>query len=74
MMIAFPTLRMSFLLALTAAAVFRIASAGNDDDGVADEAYYHEDGYDGNTKFYYNEGEYIQYWTDYAILPKRCIV
>jgi hypothetical protein len=59
------------LCSLTAACVFRIVAAGNnnnaandddDDRAVADEAY--------NT----GDGDYIEYWTDYAIQPKRCVV
>lgn len=77
------------LLSLTASCVFRITEAAddqgagdddfyNDDDAaVADEAYDQDDraAGDQNYDFYYEEGvDYIQYWTDYAIYPKRCIV
>jgi len=35
----------------------------------------HAEDYDGNDYNAYYEGDdYIKYWTDYAILPKRCIV
>lgn len=50
----------------------------NDDDAaVADAAYAQDDGNveDQDYDFYYEEGvDYIQYWTDYAIYPKRCVV
>jgi len=43
---------------------------GGDDGGAADDyfddLYIAEEDYDGD--------DYIKYWTDYAILPKRCIV
>jgi hypothetical protein len=74
------TMQTSFrflLCSLTAACVFRIAVANDDDDrAVADEAYAADDNTgDGNYKFYYDEGvDYIEYWTDYAIQPKRCVV
>jgi len=50
---------------------------GNDDDGM--QAYnnynYQNDGQNGYEGGQYQQGDdYIQYWTDYAILPKRCIV
>lgn len=55
--------------------------AGDDDyyndDGaaVADSAYYEDDNQGNYDNYYYEEGEdYIQYWTDFAILPKRCVV
>lgn len=38
---------------------------GGDDDGM--QSY--------NNKYSYQKGDdYIKYWTEYAILPKRCIV
>jgi hypothetical protein len=44
----------------------------NDDaDGDMDASEYQQGYYNnGNQQ---NSGEYIQYWTEYAILPKRCI-
>ena len=52
---------------------------GNNDDGnddaVGDDAgaqqYYYSNLNDDGT---FGNDDYIKYWTDYAILPKRCIV
>ena len=60
---------------------------GNDDQAAA-EAYYGNDdqvqayqqekyanGFDVNNNAELTQGDdYIKYWTDYALLPKRCIV
>lgn len=52
----------------------------NDDGGKADEAavngYYNDDQnpYENNKDTYEEGGDYIKYWTEYAILPKKCIV
>ena len=40
------------------------------DDGNGDDAVVYDDD-DGAV---YGGDDYIKYWTDYAILPKRCIV
>jgi hypothetical protein len=47
------------------------------DDAQQDDAYQA----DGDDAAYYDDGSgfsagdtYIKYWTDYAVLPKRCIV
>jgi hypothetical protein len=51
----------------------------NDDGGQADEAavdgYYNDNSnsYENNGSGYQQGSDYIKYWTDYAILPKRCI-
>ena len=45
------------------------AAAG--DDAAAQEYYY--DNIQNNGDFSQGD-DYIKYWTDYAILPKRCIV
>jgi len=42
------------------------AAAGDDDNGNGAYEYF-DDNYEGND-------DYIKYWTEYAILPKRCIV
>lgn len=51
------------------------AAAGDDavgDDDFADQYYYANLNQDNG---YFSAGdEYIKYWTDYAILPKACIV
>ena len=41
------------------------AEAANDDQVAAYENYNNE---------YQGDGDYIKYWTEYAIFPKRCIV
>ena len=48
--------------------------AGNDDavgDDAAAQQYYYSNLNDDGT---FGNDDYIKYWTDYAILPKRCIV
>jgi len=42
----------------------------------AEDAYNYDDQYNAYaaTDDYVNGGDYIKYWTEYAILPKRCIV
>jgi hypothetical protein len=51
----------------------------NDDGGHADEAavegYYNDysNPYENNNGGYKQQGDEIKYWTEYAILPKRCI-
>jgi hypothetical protein len=71
---------------LVACLVVVFASAGNqgnynydDDDGAAGtDDLANDDAYGGNDEtyngFFGNNGDYIKYWTDYALLPKRCIV
>mmetsp|Transcript_25422 Transcript_25422/g.37146 ORF Transcript_25422/g.37146 Transcript_25422/m.37146 type:complete len:417 (-) Transcript_25422:191-1441(-) len=44
----------------------------NDDAAVADD-YFADDAYEAENQ-YDNGDDYIKYWSDYAILPKRCIV
>ena len=48
------------------------AQAAND-DGAAEEYEYYYDTTDYGGDFSAGD-DTIQYWTDYAILPKRCIV
>jgi hypothetical protein len=79
----------SWLSALLVACLVVFASAGNqgnynydDDDGAAgtddlanDDAYGgNDDGAQTYNGIFGNSGDYIKYWTDYALLPKRCIV
>ena len=44
----------------------------NEDDADAEQAYYYDNIYS-NSDFSAGD-DTITYWTDYAILPKRCIV
>jgi hypothetical protein len=44
------------------------------DDDAAEEYYYDNVNYDNDNSEYGAGDDYIKYWTDYAILPKRCIV
>lgn len=48
-------------------------AAANADDGD-DAAQYYDNGDDNNNDGYGAGDDYIKYYTDYAILPKRCIV
>lgn len=47
---------------------------GDDGDDDAAQAYYYNNGNDDNDDGFSAGDDYIKYWTDYAILPKRCIV
>jgi hypothetical protein len=64
------------LLVLVLLGLVQANDANNDDQYNADDAnnddgqVYEDDDYQGQ-----NQGDdYIKYWTEYAILPKRCIV
>lgn len=46
---------------------------GYDDGNDYQQAYNNNGGNNYNSGSQVNSGEYIQYWTEYAILPKRCI-
>lgn len=53
--------------------------ANREDDAVGDDdaaqQYYYANLNQSKTNGYFSAGDnYIKYWTDYAILPKRCIV
>lgn len=76
----FPWSRFTALLAITLASLIlqsALADGGdgddyyNDDGGQADEAssYYDIESNSG----YDQESDSVKYWTDFAILPKRCI-
>lgn len=75
--------RLTIFLVLAASSAFRRTLAEdyyNDDGGNADEAavdgYYNDysNPYENNNGGYQEQGDAIKYWTEYAILPKRCIV
>ena len=60
-------------LLLTTATRAEDAAAGDDDGNNNNKG---DDGMEdyGNNAQYKNGDDYIKYWTDYAIVPKRCIV
>jgi hypothetical protein len=43
-------------------------------DDAQQQAYYDDNVQQANNGDYSQGDDYIKYWTDYAILPKRCIV
>jgi hypothetical protein len=81
--VVYPKETMSFirfsLFVLLAINLLSAASAedgGGNDDAAADDAYdqYYENNGSRNWDGYGAGDDIITYWTDYAILPKRCIV
>ena len=76
-------MRRVFQLCLLALVSLATAEQGNYDDGAQQDDGVGND--DGAQNYYYNNvqqsngffsagNDYIKYWTDYAILPMRCIV
>jgi hypothetical protein len=64
--------RVTFFLTLLLSLSRTLAEDANDDGNNADAA--DDDGMQSYNNNYANDDGYIKYWTEYALLPKRCIV
>ena len=76
--------RLVFLLLVLSTALLSVRIARAEDAAAAYDDYYAAaDGqvqddqvaaYENYNNQFEGDGDYIKYWTDYAIFPKRCIV
>jgi hypothetical protein len=67
--------RFAFFLTLLLSLSRTLAEDANDDANNGDDANYgDDDGMQSYNNNYANDDDSITYWTEYALLPKRCIV
>jgi hypothetical protein len=73
--------RLTFFLTLLLSLSRTLAEDSYGNDAYADDAYANDDannadddGMQSYNNNYANDDDSIKYWTEYALLPKRCIV
>jgi hypothetical protein len=67
------TLLVGFLLTINTASV-SAANNYTDDNAAADDAYYYQKQDNDDKSDNYSGGDdFIRYWTEYAVLPQKCI-